>query len=136
MSISRIQMKIKISDSTRISAIQEIFHKNFPYLKIEFFSKPHKPGNPGVKNFIKPPQSTLAECRTNHLEGEISIVSDMSVKDLEQQFLHHYGLFVQVFRKSGNIWLETTVTDNWTLEQQNTQGEEMSRMGYWKKDSE
>jgi hypothetical protein len=33
---------------------------------------------------------------------------------------------VQVFRKSGKVWLETTVTDGWTLEEQNLQGEALS----------
>ena len=37
-----------------------------------------------------------------------------------------YGLGVQVFRKSGNVWLETTVTDSWTLKEQNDQGESLS----------
>ena len=91
---------------------------------------------PGVKNTIKPSHVTLGECRTTHVNGDINIVPKMTVKELEQQFLHLYGLFVQVFRKSGNVWLETTVTDNWTLEQQNRQGEEMSQSGYWKKDED
>jgi hypothetical protein len=29
-----------------------------------------------------------------------------------------YGLHVQVFRKSGNIWLETSVSDHLTLSEQ------------------
>jgi hypothetical protein len=33
----------------------------------------------------------------------------------------------QVYRKSGKIWLETTVTDSWTLEEQNKQGESLSK---------
>jgi hypothetical protein len=37
-----------------------------------------------------------------------------------------YGLSVQVFRKSGNVWLETSATDNWTLRQQNNEGAELS----------
>jgi hypothetical protein len=31
-----------------------------------------------------------------------------------------------VFRKSGNLWLETTMTDDWTLQQQNDHGYEIS----------
>lgn len=52
------------------------------------------------------------------------ITPDMTVTDLEQSFNTIYGLGVQVFRKSGKIWLETTVTDGWTLEEQNRQGED------------
>ena len=51
----------------------------------------------------------------------------MTVNELEQRFSDVYGLGVQVFRKSGNVWLETTVTDGWTLEQQNKQGESLDK---------
>ena len=35
-----------------------------------------------------------------------------------------FGLSAQVFRLSGDVWLETTSTDNWTLEEQNSTGQE------------
>ena len=50
----------------------------------------------------------------------------MTVSDLEQKFAELFGLSVQVFRKSANVWLETTVTDGWTLEEQNRQGEALA----------
>jgi len=50
----------------------------------------------------------------------------MTVAEMEERFRDIYGLGVQVFRKSGTIWLETTVTDGWTLEDQNKQGEALS----------
>ena len=46
--------------------------------------------------------------------------------ELEKIFKDQFGLAVQVFRKSGNLWLETTMTDNWTLQQQNNHGKEIS----------
>jgi hypothetical protein len=39
------------------------------------------------------------------------------------------GLYVQVFRKSGKVWLETTATDNWSLYKQNEEGQELSVHG-------
>jgi hypothetical protein len=50
----------------------------------------------------------------------------MKVKDLEKIFKDQFSLAMQVFRKSGNLWLETTMTDNWTLQQQNEHGREIS----------
>ena len=50
----------------------------------------------------------------------------MTVGDLEQRFQDVYGLSVQVFRKSGKVWLETTVTDNWTLDEQNDKEQSLS----------
>lgn len=119
-------MRITINDNRRIFAVQEAFTKAFPYLKLEFFAKPHKPGGASSKKLIRHPAKTLGECRTTHNNGIITITGNMTVSELEQRFADVYGLSVQVFRKSGKVWLETTVTDNWTLDLQNQQGESLS----------
>lgn len=119
-------MKININDNRKIFAIQEDFNTLFPYLKIEFFSKPHKIGGASAKKLIKHNSKTLGECRTIHNNGEITITPSLTVSDLEQRFQDVYGLNVQVFRKSGKVWLETTVTDGWSLDEQNKQGEALS----------
>lgn len=62
-----------------------------------------------------------------YLEGFIHITDDMPVSKLEQLFLDQFGLSVQVFRKSGSSWLETTFTDDWTLKRQNDAGMELSQ---------
>ncbi len=121
-------MKITINDNRKIHAIQEEFHEAFPYLKIQFLAKSNKTGGPASKKVIKQSSKTLGECRTIHESGNISISPYMSVADLEQAFSDVYGLGTQVFRKSGKVWLETTVTEGWTLEEQNRQGEELSSL--------
>ncbi|HRH02038.1 MAG TPA: hypothetical protein PLI68_03790 [Bacteroidia bacterium] len=120
-------MLVTINDRRKISAIQEEFNSVFPFLKLEFFSKPHKPGAASSKKFVKNNSKTLGECRTIHTKGHLVINAAMTVNDLEQRFSDIYGLAVQVFRKSGRVWLETTVTDGWTLAEQNEQGEELSK---------
>lgn len=124
--ISTDNMNITINDKRKIQSIQEEFNEAFPYLKLEFFSRPHKPGIGSAKKFVKHNSKTLGECRTVHNNGKISITPSMTVSDLEQKFNEVYGLGVQVFRKSGKVWLETTVTDGWSLEEQNIQGEALS----------
>lgn len=119
-------MKITINDRRKIFAIQEDFNLMFPFLKIEFFAKPHKVGGASPKKFMKSSSKTLGECRTVHKKGSVTITPKMTVSELEQSFADTYGLSVQVFRKSGKVWLETTITDGWTLEEQNRQGEELS----------
>ncbi|MGZ3920372.1 MAG: hypothetical protein ACXVC7_08775 [Bacteroidia bacterium] len=119
-------MKITINDKRKIYAIQEEFNEQFPYLKIEFFSKPHKPGGSTSPKFMKSNTKTLGDCRTIHNKGTVTITPGMTVADLEQRFSDVYGLGIQVFRKSGKVWLETTVTDGWSLEEQNRQGESLS----------
>ena len=119
-------MKIEINDHRKIFALQKEFNEMFPYLKIEFFSKPHKVGAPSSKKILKHPGKTIGQCRLIHNKGTLTIIPSMTVAELEQNFNEVYGLSVQVFRKSGKVWLETTVTDGWTLEEQNRQGEDLS----------
>ncbi len=121
-------MKIEISDHRKIYGIQEEFNKMFPWLKLEFFSKPHKVGGPSPKTQLVAPSKTLGECRTVHDSGTITITPMMTVAELEQSFRDVYGLSVQVFRKSGRSWLETTITDAWSLEKQNEQGKSLSHI--------
>lgn len=123
-------MKIIINDHRKIFAIQREFNEIFPYLKLEFFGKPHKVGAPSSKKIMKQPSKTIGQCRVIHNKGTLSITPSMTVADLEQAFSDVYGLSVQIFRKSGRVWLETTATDGWTLEKQNKQGEELSQKTY------
>jgi hypothetical protein len=121
-------MKIRIKDDRKIDDIQEKFNEHFPYLKLEFFSKPHKNGSPSPKSLMKRGDSTIGECRTVKKTGDMIILPQMTVTQLEQNFKDIYGLNVQVFRRSGNVWLETSVTDSWTLEEQNSQGQTLSEV--------
>ncbi len=50
--------------------------------------------------------------------GHILIEHKTPVWQLERLFEDEYGLHAQVFRKSGKTWLETSVTDDLSLEQQ------------------
>jgi hypothetical protein len=43
-----------------------------------------------------------------------------------------YGIHVQLFRKSGKVWINTSVTSSWTLEEQNKQGEVLSNAFIYK----
>ena len=121
-------MKIKISDHRKVSAVQKEFNEVFPYLKLEFFSKPdfQKKGSEKI-NLIVPDNKTIGECRKVHNHAAILISPDMKVSELEEIFRKNFGLYVQVFRQSGRVWLETTMTNDWTLAEQNKQGEELSK---------
>ncbi len=111
--------ELTLSDDLKISEIQEQFNGIFSQLKLEFFSKAHEDGEGSHKNDMISPELTLGSVRNNHTEGSLKVAPDMSVSSLEEAFETNYGLHVQVFRKSGDVWLETTVTDSWTLEEQN-----------------
>lgn len=119
-------MKLVINDQQRIEQVSNLFSERFPFLKLEFFSKKHESGEASSGKSLIPRNLTLGECRTVHNSGEINISPDMKVGELEQLLSTDYGLGVQVFRKSGAVWLETTLTDSWTLEEQNKEGESLS----------
>lgn len=120
-------MKILINDHRKLYAIQEEFHTLFPYLKLEFFSKSNTSQGCSSSKNIKHSSKSIAECRTIHTTGELEIIPGMTVTDLEQQFGDRYGIHCQVLRKSGNVWLKTSITDGWTLEEQNNQGESLDK---------
>lgn len=120
-------MKIVINDRRKIFAIQKEFSEMFPYLKIEFFAKAPKSGAASSNRLVKHSSKLLGECREIHKSGTITITPKMIVADLEEKFSDVYGLNAIIFRKSGKLWLETTVTDKWTLEEQNRQGEALSK---------
>jgi len=116
-------MKISIKDSLTIEEIKDQFSKKFPYLKIEFFTKPHKKFTGSKKENMIPTDVTIGVSRSVHSTGELTIDEHTKVAHLEKEMLEKFGLFVQVFRRSGKVWIETTVTDDWTLGKQNTEAE-------------
>ena len=107
-----------IKDARTLKDIQEEFSDKFPFLRIDFFSWIGKTEEKQKLN----PELTIGEVRTIHKEGEVSIHGNLKVRTLEANFRDIYGLSVQVFRLSGNIWLQTTSTDDWTLHEQNRKG--------------
>jgi len=120
-------MKIHIDDNRAISEIQSDFNNTFSYLKIEFFKKPHETGETSPRSEMLPPDSTLAKWRTAHNEGDMTITVETTVEEVEKGFQEKFGISAQVFRKSGDVWLETSATDGWTLKEQNEQGEFMEQ---------
>jgi hypothetical protein len=120
-------MKLTINDRQSIEQIRNSFNKEFPFLKLEFFSRRHESGQASSLQFLIRKDVLLKECRTVHHSGEIMITPDMKVSELEQLLWTDFGLGVQVFRKSGKVWLETILTDTWTLAEQNAEGALLSK---------
>ncbi len=114
---------MQITDSKKIKDIQKEFNAKFPYLKLEFYKGKHESGAPSPAGKQLAPEKTIGQVRTVHAEGNLSIDSRLKVSTLEDRFWEQYGLNVQVFRLSGNLWLQTSTTDQWTLAEQNRKGE-------------
>lgn len=111
-----------ISDEKTLRDIQKEFNSKFPYLKLEFYSSRHGEGEGSPIQERLDPEQLLSTARQTHAKGNIQVKGDMEVSDFEQVFQDKFGLNVQVFRKSGNLWMQTTSTDHWTLAEQNRKG--------------
>ena len=114
--------ELVINMQQTVAGIQTQFNSQYPFLKIEFFRQAPVSGIGNAKNKMIIHDMKLDAIHGISKIGKIKLSNQMTVNELENCFEKEYGLFVQVFRKSGKIWLETTATDNWTLEQQNEEG--------------
>jgi len=119
--------KIHINDSKKLKEIKSEFNSHFPHLKIEFFSDEHGTGEGSLRKAMYDDNLLLKEIRKNHMDGELSIDGHQKTATFESSFLEHFGVSVQVFRKSGRIWLQTIMTDDWTLSEQEHKGEEYDK---------
>jgi hypothetical protein len=119
-------LKILISDERKLIEIQKDFNSYFPFLKLEFFKVPHKIGEGSAKNLLLDSNKLIRDIRSNRPASHLAFKDTMTVNQLEMLIFSEFGLAAQVFRKSGNVWLETSATDNWSLLQQNNEGAELS----------
>lgn len=119
-------MRLQISPNRLVSDVQKEFNSAFPFLKIEFFrNKAYQQSEIPVYQMV-PPNQKIGSIQKVITDGDLDINGDMKVKDVEKLFNLQFSLLAQVFRRSGNLWLQTTMTDNWTLAQQNEHGREIS----------
>jgi hypothetical protein len=119
-------MKILLYSNRTVEAIKEEFNNAYPYLRIAFFTK--KQNAEGI--FINEEVDLLTqliEVSGVLKEGDIEIRSTDSIKEVEQKFEKQYGLPVRIFRKQKGVWMDTRITDDLTLHEQNIWGKEASK---------
>jgi len=117
-------MIMQLAKNKTINDVCQEFNNAYPFLRIDFYK--YAQGRPGPAVNQKLNRSATLVNAGIRYEGEIEINETMTVRQLEQGFLNTFGLNVQVSRKSGSLWLETTISDNWILKQQNDHGRELS----------
>ena len=119
-------MKLQINKSTTIAQIQTEFSKLFPFLKIEFFTRPREAdGSLWSKHMVFNRTKTMDEIgQLKANENSIEVNPSMTVNTFEQNLQKDFGLSVQVFRKSMGSWIATTESDSWTFAVQNEKGKE------------
>ncbi len=111
-----------IDNNTKLSALKASFNKKFPGLKIEFYQKKHKDHTGSPNDIMYKKDYSIKEISDVIKGAELTLDPQMLVSDFEDMLESQFGLHVQVFRKSNQLWLQTITTDDWTLEVQNQKG--------------
>lgn len=103
--------------------VEKEFNRIYPYVRIEFPSN----GSLSADAWIEDPAGqVLREKASELLTTDARLADGMTVRELEAILLILFALPVQVFRKSGKMWIETKMTRDWTLKQQNDRGRELA----------
>lgn len=126
-------MNSNIARQLLIKEVQQEFTRTYPYLKIDFTkgkdqgrmtrpaASPEAPSaSPGEEEMVRGVAQKL-------LWEELGLSDDMKINEVEVLLQYQFGLPAQVLRKSGNLWLETRMTQHWTLRQQNDHGYEIDQ---------
>jgi hypothetical protein len=116
-------MIIEINPNKKLKDINSAFTKVYPFLKLEFFSKSHKWQESSSELQLLQQDLTVSEVTHSLLcSGFIEIHYWQKTGVLEMMFLQQFNLSVQVYRKNGDHWIQTSGTDELTLEEQNEAG--------------
>ncbi|MBZ4191625.1 hypothetical protein [Niabella beijingensis] len=121
-------MNINFDEHTSMEDIQSSFHEQYPYLKLEFYRHPHLQGEASWFNDKLGKQSLVKKEASMTGNQSINAGGNQTVADFESEFFQKTGIAVQVMRFSGRVWIQTTETDDWTLQQQNEKGYEDSKL--------
>lgn len=114
---------LKIDERISVSNFQKEFNSAFPFLKIELYkSALGKVNNTSVKTMsLLNPSDQIGNS-----SKEIDITSLTTVAHLKQLLLEKLGISSLIYRKSGSMWIETSLTEDWSLERQNHEAEQMN----------
>lgn len=117
-------MDINFDKSTQLSTLQHDFQKRFNYLKIEFFKEKKEKDPIYTASDVLDTSLKIEDASSGIHKEPIHITGLMKVRDVEQDFSSKLGLYVQIFRKSGKVWLITSSTDQLTLDEMNKEARE------------
>lgn len=113
---------MRISKKRTIAELQRDFQTAFPGLKLRFYQQQHQEHEGSPKRSQYPSTMLLGALNPELPEGDVALDASLSVANFEGELEHNFGLHAQVFRRSNNLWLQTTSTDDWSLETQNLKG--------------
>lgn len=115
---------LQIDERKTVSQFQKEFSTLFPFLKIDFY-KSMAGQRVGKSN--KPALSLSANQLMSRSKASVAIDNSTTVATLKNIIMEKTGLACHVYRKSGTMWIETSLTEDWSLERQNHEAELMSK---------
>jgi hypothetical protein len=115
-------MILHINDDRLLREIQMDFSKYYPYLRMEFFNKPHLVMLSSEESNKVSPYIKAGSLRKKHHEGAMNLLPDTTVKDLEEMMQKEFNLAVQIYHYTKFGWIQTDVADIITLDDLNDLG--------------
>jgi len=115
--ISGTPLEISLFNSPLVGEIQSAFERAFPNLRLEIYKQLELNGiriTKKMENTYQLPEFS---------EKPSAVTSDNTVAQLKAIFSKIAGHSARVFRKAGSLWIETSLTDDWTLSRQNEEGQ-------------
>jgi hypothetical protein len=110
----------------KMKDIEEQFNHAFPYLHLSI-TDCKKASEPSPRQAIETGnESNIGQFSPSELDSNRIIDETMTVEQLESILLHQFGCNAKVYRRSGNVWLQTKFTNGWTLKEQNQMGKDTS----------
>lgn len=113
---------MRISKERTIAELQQEFQASFPGLQLRFYQRQHAEHEGSPKHTQYPATMALGKLNADLVGGEIKLQGETSVANFESELEQRFALHAQVFRRSNNLWLQTTSTDDWSLETQSLKG--------------
>ena len=114
-------MLLHIHKDTAIKDIQHLFAELYPFLKIEFYKIDGPPGKTLEKKEEINERLFKDDFNNTQVETIINIQPKRTVLQVEKDFRQQCNISIKVFRKCRNLWIQTSLTDDWSLERQNNE---------------
>lgn len=125
-------MELNFNQKTSIGDLKKQFNQNFDSVRVEFYRHGHKDRSASAKEDQLKDDVVLKDLintgKTIHVEFDRTI----KISELEQIFEQDFGLHIQIFRKYGDAWLQTTLSDHWTLQMAEIAAKELEDLKHQK----
>jgi len=115
---------MEIQGNKLVGELQQEFNGYFPFLKIEFYRQRKVDEKNNIEKLNASQKLQLINGSSDKFV--VNIDKNDRITSLKDQF-NKFGIGVLIFRKAGRVWVETTFTEDWTLDRQNSEGELFSR---------